>query len=98
MSEPESGFSRTIELVNRHGLHLRPASKFVAEANRFECDVFVSLDGGDEGNGKSILDLTARAAVMGAMMRIRTVGKDAEAALAVLGDLVRAGFGELRGQ
>jgi len=96
MSEPEESLTRTIELVNRHGLHLRPASKFVAEANQYRCEVFVSLDGGDEGNGKSILDLTARAATKGAMMRIRTVGEDAEAALEALGDLVRSGFGELR--
>ncbi len=82
-------------LVNRHGLHLRPASKFVEIANRYPAKVFVAVNGGDEGDGKSILDLSARAAGKGARLSIRADGEGAEQVLDELAALVRSGFGEL---
>ena len=84
-----------LTLVNRHGLHLRPASKFVEIANRYPAEVFVSVNGGDEGNGKSILDLSARAAGKGATLSIRVVGEGEEQAIEELSALIRSGFGEL---
>jgi len=84
-----------LTLVNRHGLHLRPASKFVEIANRYPAEVFVSVNGGDEGNGKSILDLSARAAGKGALLSIRAEGEGEEGALKELSALIRSGFGEL---
>ena len=82
-----------VELLNRHGLHLRPATRFAQEALRFRSDVTVSLDG-TEVNGKSILMLTSLAAERGALLRIRATGEDAEACLAALAGLVRDRFGE----
>ena len=90
----DAGILREIILRNRHGFHLRPASLFVMEANRHQAEVFVSVDGGDEGNGKSILDLSARAAERGACLTIRTVGPDAREAIEALARLVESGFGE----
>ena len=88
-------FTRELTLVNSHGLHLRPSSKFVSIANDYEAEIFVSVNGMAEGNGKSILDLSAQAAEKGSLMRIRAVGPDAEAALQALSELVESGFGEL---
>ena len=90
-------FSRELTLVNEHGLHLRPSSKFVKIANEFEAEIHVSVNDMDEGNGKSILDLTAQAAEKGSRIRIRAVGPDAEAAIDALYELIRSGFGELTG-
>jgi len=91
----EDGYSREFTLVNPHGLHLRPASQFVSVANRFSAQVYVSVNGGEEGNGKSILDLSCRAAEKGAVLRVRAVGEDAEEAVSALADLVEGGFGEM---
>ncbi|MEN8151103.1 MAG: HPr family phosphocarrier protein [Planctomycetota bacterium] len=88
-------FTRELTLVNSHGLHLRPSSKFVSIANEFEAEVFVSVNGMDEGNGKSILALSSQAAEKGSRMRIRTLGPDAKAAIEALAELVKTGFGEL---
>jgi phosphocarrier protein HPr len=82
-----------VELENRHGLHLRPASQFAKEAMRFRSEVRVSIDG-QEVNGKSILLLTSLAAERGALMRIRAEGDDAAACLDALAALVRSRFGE----
>lgn len=89
---PEEGFAEELRLTNRFGLHLRPSSLFVEEANRYRAQIFVAVGGGEEGNGKSIFDLLARAAEKGTTIRIRTVGEDAREALDALADLVRHGF------
>jgi phosphocarrier protein len=82
-----------VELLNRHGLHLRPATQFAKEAMRFRSDVQVTLDG-NRVNGKSILLLTSLAAERGALLRIRAEGEDAAACLDALLALVRNRFGE----
>lgn len=78
-------------IVNRLGLHARPAAEFVKLATRFESEVWVEKDG-LEVNGKSIMGVMMLAAEPGAEIRIRVVGADAEAALDALLDLVRRGF------
>jgi phosphotransferase system HPr (HPr) family protein len=86
---------RELTLVNQYGLHLRPASKFVDVAVQYESEIFVSVEGGEEGNGKSILDFLARAAGKGAKLTIRAEGEDSEQAVEALSALVESGFGEL---
>jgi phosphocarrier protein len=82
-----------VELANRHGLHLRPATRFAQEALRFRSDVRVRVDG-QEVNGKSILMLTSLAAERGARLVLRAEGEDAEDCLRALSALVRDRFGE----
>lgn len=82
-----------VEILNKHGLHLRPATRFAQEAMRFRSEVTVSVDG-SEANGKSILMLTSLAAERGARLRIRAAGDDAEACLSALETLIRGRFGE----
>ena len=82
-----------VELSNRHGLHLRPATRFAQEAMRFRSEVRVSANG-QEVNGKSILMLTSLAAERGTRLALRAEGEDAAECLAALEALVRSRFGE----
>lgn len=82
-----------LQLLNRHGLHLRPATRFAQEAMRFRCDVRVACNG-TEANGKSILLLTSLAAERGTRLRIRAEGADADPCIAALAALVAGRFGE----
>jgi phosphocarrier protein HPr len=84
---------RTLELVNRLGLHARAAAKFVNVASRFRAQVLVSGDG-EEVNGKSILGLLLLAAPCGTRIAVRTEGEDADAALLAIEELVKDRFGE----
>lgn len=69
------------------GLHARPASKFVALAGRFECEIQVGC--GDEWvDGRSILSLLSLAAARGTTLRIRATGSDAAEAVEALGRLL----------
>jgi phosphocarrier protein len=83
----------TVEIVNRAGMHARPASEFVKLAGRFEADIRVAKDG-LEVNGKSIMGVLMLAAECGSTIAIRAEGGDADEALAALAALVSRGFEE----
>jgi len=83
----------TVEIVNRAGMHARPASEFVKLAGRFTAEVWVEKDG-IRANGKSIMGVLMLAAECGSNLRIETNGDDATDALAALEDLVARGFEE----
>ena len=82
---------RRVEVVNAHGLHMRPATKFVNLANSFRSEVWVGHEG-SRANGKSILDMAGLAAECGTWLDLEARGPDAEQAVAALADLVAAGF------
>ena len=83
----------TVEIVNRAGMHARPASEFVKLAGRFRCDIRLEKDG-LEVNGKSIMGVLMLAAEQGSRLVIRADGEDADAALTALAALVGRGFEE----
>ena len=85
---------REVEIVNRAGMHARPAAEFVKTAGRFASDIRVEKDG-LEVNGKSIMGVLMLAAERGCRLRLSAEGKDAEAAVDALADLVGRGFEEL---
>jgi phosphocarrier protein HPr len=89
--------SQTIEkeiaIVNRLGLHARPAAMFVRIASRFRSEIWVAKEG-EEVNGKSIMGLMMLAAGQGSKLRIRCEGPDAKRALAELEELITARFNE----
>jgi phosphocarrier protein len=84
---------RSAPIVNRLGLHARPAAEFVKVANRFAAHIVVKKDD-LEVNGKSIMGMMMLAAECGSALVIRADGDDAEAAVEALLALVAAGFGE----
>lgn len=84
---------RSVQIVNKHGLHARPAAEMVKLASRFTCDITISRDD-LEVNGKSIMGVMMLAAEFGSTITLRATGADAEAALEALAALVAARFGE----
>lgn len=83
----------TVEIVNRAGLHARPASEFVKLASRYQAEVRLEKEG-LEVNGKSIMGVLMLAAECGSRLCIRAEGDDAPEALEALAELVRRGFEE----
>lgn len=84
---------QTVHVVNRLGLHARPAAEFVKLAGRFSSTVMVAKDG-LEVNGKSIMGVLMLAAERGTQLTIRGDGEDAAEAVDALVDLVKRGFEE----
>ena len=85
---------RTVEIVNKLGLHSRPAAKFAAMAETFDAAILVSARGGEPIDGSSILDLLMLGAGQGSILSIEAIGHDAQAAIDALSNLVESGFGE----
>ena len=87
--------SATLTIVNRLGLHARPAMMFVEEASRFDADIRVRReDQTEEIDGKSIMQLMMLAATQGTNLIVTAAGDDARDALQALDALVSSRFGE----
>jgi phosphocarrier protein HPr len=84
---------KTVTIRNRLGLHARAAVKFVNLSNRFGSSIKIVKDG-DEIDGKSILGILTLAATQGTSIRLLVSGKDEEAAMAALVELIGNRFDE----
>ena len=85
--------NRSVEIVNKRGLHARASAKFVKLAASFDAEVRVSKDG-QTVDARSIMGLMMLAAGPGCCIDIEAEGADAEAAVAALEALVTAKFDE----
>jgi len=84
---------RTIEIVNKNGLHARPAAEIVKLSAKVKSDITIVRDD-LEVNGKSIMGVMMLAAEFGSNILVRANGPDAEQAVNAIADLVAAKFGE----
>jgi phosphocarrier protein len=84
---------KDVPIVNRLGLHARPAAMFVRIASKYRCEIWVAKEA-EEVNGKSIMGLMMLAAGQGSKLRIRCEGPDADKAFEELAQLVAAKFNE----
>ena len=71
---------RRVRILNRLGLHARPAAEFVKAVRTFESSVTL-IKNGDDYSGASILDILSANLDHGATLLVRIEGPDAEAAL-----------------
>lgn len=85
--------SAKVTIVNKLGLHARPAMCFVDAAMAFQSNVMV-LRGTQSVDGKSIMQMMMLAATKGTALEIVCEGDDAPAASAALKKLVDGGFEE----
>ncbi len=90
---PARKLEKELTIVNRLGLHARPAAMFVRIASRHRAEVWVSKEE-EEINGKSIMGLMMLAAGQGSKLRIRCEGPDADKAMEELEELIKSGFNE----
>jgi phosphocarrier protein len=84
---------RQVQIVNKNGLHARPAAEIVKMAGKFASDVTLVRDD-LEVNGKSIMGVMMLAAECGATITLRATGPDEDIALDTLATLVSSRFGE----
>ncbi|MDB5417255.1 MAG: ptsH [Phenylobacterium sp.] len=85
--------NRTVDIVNKRGLHARASAKFVKMASGFDAEVRVSKDG-QTVDARSIMGLMMLAAGPGCCIEIEAEGRQAEAAVEALSELVASRFDE----
>jgi phosphocarrier protein len=84
---------RSVQIVNKNGLHARPAAEVVKAASKFKSEITIVRDD-LEVNGKSIMGVMMLAAEFGATLTIRANGPDAQQAVDAIAELVAHRFGE----
>ena len=84
---------RTVQILNKNGLHARPAAEIVKLAAKYTSEITISRDG-TEVNGKSIMGVMMLAAECGSSLVLRADGTDADAAVSALAELIVNKFGE----
>ena len=85
--------SRTVDVLNKRGLHARASAKFVTLASQIDAAIEVEKDG-NKVCGTSIMGLMMLGAAMGDSITISATGLGAELAVEQLTALVEARFGE----
>ncbi len=83
--------TKELVLLNKYGLHVRPAGLFAKIASRFDADVEVEKDG-NVVSGKSIMALMTLEATCGTKLVVTATGPQAKAVLEELEALVQRKF------
>jgi phosphocarrier protein len=92
-SGPSQKIEKEITIINRLGLHARPAAMFVRIASRYRSEVWVEKEG-EKINGKSIMGLMMLAAGQGSTLNISCEGPDADRVMEELEQLIQQKFNE----
>ena len=83
-----------VKIINKAGLHTRPAATIVKLAAKYKCDFYISKDGLNI-NGKSIIGVMTLAAEMGSEILLTFDGDDEAKAAEEITDYFKRGFDEL---
>ncbi|MCJ7508935.1 MAG: HPr family phosphocarrier protein [candidate division Zixibacteria bacterium] len=84
---------REVEVINKFGLHARPAALLVQKASKFKSEITLEKEG-QKVNGKSIMGVMMLAAEKGSTLIIRAEGEDENEAVAALVEVILSKFGE----
>lgn len=85
---------KTVTIVNKAGMHTRPASNIVKIASKYRSDFFI-IKNNYSINGKSIIGVMTLAAEQGSKLILRFEGEDEQKAAAEVVKFFEDGFGEL---
>src|SRR5689334_1367596 len=80
-------------IINKVGLHVRPARLLVQTAAQFQSQIRIE-HGEKVANAKSIVGVLKLGAIRGQTIVVRAEGEDAEEAVKMLSDLVNRKFDE----
>ena len=84
---------KMMQIINRQGMHARPAALLVSTADQYDSDVTLVKDG-MEVNGKSIMGVMTLAAAYGTEILVRVDGPDEEETLSAIEEVFKAKFNE----
>lgn len=94
VAQTKGDFVGKATMVNRLGLHARPAMALAGLSHQFDANV-VLVDGqGREADIKSIMEIMLLAPSRGDVVTVRARGPQAADAIAAILELIRSGFGE----
>ena len=84
---------REVTIVNRLGLHARPAVKLVSLCSKYVSSVVLVVNG-RRAEGRRLIAILLLSAAMGTQVSIRVQGPDELEAIEAVTRLISNGFGE----
>ena len=84
---------KNVKLINKLGLHARPAALLVQLASKYSSNIELEVNG-LKVNGKSIMGVMMLAAPCNSELKIIATGDDAEAAVSGIEALIKSKFDE----
>jgi len=85
--------TKTLEIKNKLGLHARAAALLVQTIAKFDAEVMIAKDG-QTVDGRSIMGVLTLAATQGSKIDLEAKGREAEAVLAAVENLIDQKFHE----
>ena len=85
---------KEVTIINKAGMHTRPASTIVKIAAKYKSEFYLAKDG-FEVNGKSIIGVMTLAAEQGSKLMLKFDGPDEENLMKEMVDFFERGFDEL---
>ena len=83
--------TKELKLLNKYGMHVRPAGLFAKTASKFDAEIEVEKDG-NVVSGKSIMALMTLEATCGTVLKVTATGPEAEDVMEELEALVARKF------
>jgi len=84
---------KEVTVINKLGLHARPAGSIVRAATQFKSKVELVKDG-STADAKSIMNVMMLAAAKGTVIKVRANGEDEQEAVKAVIDLFEGKFNE----
>lgn len=84
---------KELKIINKQGIHARPAGLIARTASQFESEIKITKDD-YEVNAKSIMGILTLAAACGASVIVSAQGRDEADAIAAMEKIFAAGFDE----
>ena len=81
--------TRDVAVLNRYGIHARPAALLVKAATRFPCEILIEKNG-VKVNAKSIMGMMTLGLDMGDSIEVSTNGTDEEKAMEAIVEYLSA--------
>ena len=85
--------SEKLTIINKLGLHMRPARTFVQTMAEYQSNVTIVFDG-KRINGKSIMKVMTACIKQGAEIELECSGPDEEQMLSAAVALIKSGLGD----
>lgn len=89
----EQTLIKEFEVLNKYGIHARPAALLVKAAGKFQCEILIGKDA-DGVSAKSIMGLLTIEGHQGSRLTVRAIGADAAEAMAEIEELFEKKFFE----
>ncbi len=88
-------YKKDVLVINKSGLHARPAAEFVGMANKFKSDILIYKENSPiKANAKSMIFVLSLTVKPGQKITIEASGEDEKEAVETLVELINSGFGE----